>query len=432
MDGASLGILRILFGGMMVYSLVRFVAQGWIEKVLVAPSFFFKFPGFGWTFVGSPNLLYAQFIVAATLAGMVSIGVFYRTSVVLFWLSFTYLQLLDVTLYLNHYYLVVLVSGLLIFMPAHRCFSVDRWRKGWRGSSIPRWVIWLLRFQVAVVYLNAALAKLQPDWLLLGEPMGLWMRARTDIPILGPWLNQPWVPLIMSWMGFLYDLTIWLFLLWKPSRPAAYLTVVLFHGLTALFFEIGMFPVIMIVVTTVFFEPDWPRRIGRTRWRRPRPETISSEPSRLGWVGAGAVVLYMVIQVGLPLRHYFYAGDVLWNERGMRFAWKVMVREKNGDVVYRVRLPSGKEREVDALHYLTWRQYSDMSGQPDLIYQLGRHIAWDFRRKGLGPVEVRVDAWVSLNGRRPQPLVDPTVDIEALSPSKLASWILPGPTPGRK
>ena len=38
--------------------------------------------------------------------------------------------------------------------------------------------------------------------------------------------------------------------------------------------------------------------------------------------------------------------------------------------------------------------------QPDLILQLGRHVGRDFERRGLGPVEVRADTLVSLNGRR--------------------------------
>ena len=69
-----------------------------------------------------------------------------------------------------------------------------------------------------------------------------------------------------------------------------------------------------------------------------------------------------------------------------------------------------------------------MSGQPDLIVQLGQHIAWDFRRKGFGDVEVRVDAIVSLNGRRPARLIDPNVDLSRIQPGwQPATWIEPMP-----
>src|SRR5690606_22583736 len=87
---------------------------------------------------------------------------------------------------------------------------------------------------------------------------------------------------------------------------------------------------------------------------------------------------------------------------------------------------TGREWQVGPMRYLTWRQANEMTGQPDLILQLAHHIAGDFERRGLGPVEVRVDALVSLNGRPPSPLIDPEVDLarvqDGLGP---ADWILP-------
>mgnify|MGYP006298408801 FL=1 len=69
-----------------------------------------------------------------------------------------------------------------------------------------------------------------------------------------------------------------------------------------------------------------------------------------------------------------------------------------------------------------------MSGQPDLILQLAHRIGEDFRARGYEQVEVRVDALVSLNGRKPRPMIDPTVDLmgvdDGIGP---ADWILPGP-----
>jgi hypothetical protein len=417
---------------MMAFGLTRFVLKGWVEKVLVEPTYFFKLPGFAWTVVGDPPVLYAHFAVTALAAGFVSLGLFYRWAIAVFWLGFTYLQLLDVTLYLNHYYLVVLLAGLLAVMPAHRMWSVDAWRRPRLArATTPAWTYAVLRLQLAVVYFFAGLAKAHPDWLLHGQPLGLWMRARTEIPLLGPLLDEPWVALGMSWFGFAYDLTIWVFLLLPPTRKVAYVLVVGFHVLTGVFFEIGMFPVIMIVSTTLFFHPSWPRRwvglLARAGRGPPRGGRAPAAGRPLPRWGLALLSAYALVQVGVPLRHYALPGDVLWNERGMRFAWKVMVREKNGAITYRVRLPEGREVQVSPFDYLTWRQLSDMSGQPDLILALGKHIAGDFARRGRGAVEVRVDAFVSLNGRRPARLVDPTVDVTKITRADLGSWVLPGP-----
>lgn len=138
-------------------------------------------------------------------------------------------------------------------------------------------------------------------------------------------------------------------------------------------------------------------------------------------------VTYVSIQLLLPARSYLYGGDVLWHEQGMRWSWKVIVREKNGSIVYRVRNPrSGREWQVGPRRYLTWRQANEMTGQPDLILQLAHHVADEFAERGMGPVEVRVDALVSLNGRRAERLIDPDIDLtripDGLSP---ATWILP-------
>jgi hypothetical protein len=84
---------------------------------------------------------------------------------------------------------------------------------------------------------------------------------------------------------------------------------------------------------------------------------------------------------------------------------------------------------VSPARYLTDIQEREMSGQPDLILALAHHVRDDFERRGKGPVEVRVEALVSLNGRRLAPLIDPSVDLatvpDGLAPAR---FILPAPT----
>jgi vitamin K-dependent gamma-carboxylase len=429
-DPASLAVFRMLLGLTMCVSLVRFMASGWIEIVYERPSFFFKYPGFFWVEVFSPPLLYGLFGSLAGLALMIALGAFYRVATVLFFLGFSYVQLMDVTNYLNHYYLVVLFSLLLVFLPLHRVWSVDAWRRSMTVKpSVPGWVLVLLRFQVGVVYANAALAKFTSDWLLHAQPMNLWMSARTELPMIGHWLQFRESAYILSWAGFLYDLSIVPLLLWRRSRPYAYATVLVFHATTQVFFDIGMFPTIMVVSTTLFFEPDWPRKIVRRfSFGSQGLERGAPEVALAPWKKA-VLLTYVVVQLAIPLRSHFYPGSVLWNEEGMRFSWRVMVREKNGSITYWVRDPqSGRTWAVSPFRYLEWRQANEMSGQPDLIHQLARYIAGEFRNAGVENPEVRVEAWVSLNGRKPSLLVDPNVNLAAVEPGLRPShWIFPEP-----
>ena len=138
---------------------------------------------------------------------------------------------------------------------------------------------------------------------------------------------------------------------------------------------------------------------------------------------------YVSFQALFPLRHFLYPGDVLWNEEGMRFAWKVMLREKHGSVTYHVRFADGRTLQVSPRHYLSSRQEREMSAQPDLMLQLAHRIADDFSARAGAPVQVRAETLVSLNGRVPAPLIDPDVDVAQIDDGVLpGSWILPAPT----
>ena len=143
---------------------------------------------------------------------------------------------------------------------------------------------------------------------------------------------------------------------------------------------------------------------------------------------AGLVAGFCLVQFLLPLRHWLYPGTVLWHEQGMRFSWRVMLREKAGAVTYRVVDREGASQWVSPRDYLTELQYREMAGQPDLILQLAHRIRDDFNARGVGPVQVYADAIVALNGRRAQPLIEPDADLaqvrDGLTP---ADWVTAPP-----
>lgn len=434
-DGAGLAVFRILFGLMMSAGLVRFMANGWIERFYGGPAFFFKYWGFAWVAVPPVPWLYVLFSVLALAALCIALGLFYRAAAAVFFLGFTYTQLLDVTNYLNHYYLVCLLALLLVLVPLHRTWSLDaRCMPAHARGTVPTWALWLLRLQVGAVYVHAGLAKLSTDWLLHAQPLNIWFTARMETPIIGSLLDGLWMAHAASWGVFVLEMSVVPLLLWSRSRPYIYVVIVAFHALTRVFFDIGMFPFIMVVAATVFFAPDWPHmwlraREGQLAPGAPRAPVAPVVPGRWHGLALAAMVAYAGVQVLMPLRHFLYPGDVVWNEEGMRWSWKVMLREKHGSVTYYVRTPgSDKELQVLPRRYLDSRQEREMAAQPDLILQLAHHIVRDFRARGHGDVEVRVEALVSLNGRPAQPMIDPEVDLsrvtDGLAPK---TWVLPEP-----
>ncbi len=447
-SAGSLAAFRVLFGLLNAFGAARFMLNGWVDRFFVQPERFLPFWGFDWL----PRLpaagMYVVFVALFVSSIFVAVGYWYRFSVAVFFVLFSYVELLDVSNYLNHYYLVSVLALWLLLVPAGSHWSVDAWRSGSDGAQVPRWTVHALRVQLSLVYFFAGVAKFSSDWLVHAQPLNIWLSARTELPFLGPLLDSWWVALAMSWGGFLFDLTVWIFLWWPPTTGYAYLVVLCFHGLTGLLFKIGLFPLIMAVSTTIFFSPDWPERLsGRLRrvwgwWSGAgaRPAlllpVVASEAScgRVGdrgrmLVGVLATSL-LVVQVALPLRALSSARDVNWHEHGMRWSWRVMVREKNGALTYRVHSPSaGRTWLVPVSRYLNAQQEREMAGQPDLILVLAHWIADDYRAQGVADVQVFADSLVSMNGRRMARFIDDRVDLaQQRRVLGRPDWILEAPT----
>ncbi len=434
-DGASVGAWRALFGALMAVAQVRFVAEGWVDSLLLAPTF--RFAPWPFTAVAVPpaGWLYALHGLLALCGLLLALGVRARPAALCLAIGVAYTDAIDVTNYLNHHWLVVLLCLLAAATPCDAAFSIDGWRARRRGlggsTAVPAYTLWLLRGQVATVYLFASVAKMGPDWLLHGWPLNSWLLARSDWPVLGPLFTLPEVAIALSWAAMLYDLTIPAWLLWRPSRRYALVAVLVFHAMTALLFRIGIFPALMTLNATLLLDPAWPRRLLRrvsTATVPPAAESTAPSRRRIG-LGPSFAVIWMSAQLLLPMRAALYPGDVLWAEEGMRYSWRVMVREKHGAVSFRVRTASGAEAIEEPRRYVNGYQEREMASQPDLILKLAHHIADRYRARGYGEVAVYADAVVSLNGRPPQPLIDPTVDLarqeDGLAPKP---WITVAPT----
>ena len=155
------------------------------------------------------------------------------------------------------------------------------------------------------------------------------------------------------------DLTIVGWLIWRRTRLPAYIVLVVFHVTTWLLFPIGMFPWIMIAGALIFFPPDWPHRFLSRLRKRPVSVAVHRVPAAnhsgiLFRAGAAALLLFALVQITLPLRHWAYPGNVRWNEDGYRFSWRVMLTEKTGFVRFRVTdAATGEQWLVYPEKYLT-------------------------------------------------------------------------------
>lgn len=415
---APLAVFRIFFGAMMVVSVIRFVAYGWIGKLYLEPSFHFTYAGFDWVTVPG-SCVYVIFTLCGLAALGIMLGFCYRLSTILFFSTFTYIELMDKTLYLNHYYFVSVVAFMLIFLPAHRYFSLDAWRRpALRDATVPRWAIDSLLLMISLVYLYAGLAKLNGDWLLRALPLAIWLPSKANLPIIGSLLEQRWVHFAFSWGGAIYDLFIVFFLLYRPTRLYAYGAVLFFHLITWWFFPIGMFPFIMIGATLLFFDSSFHEKIlgylskmmgiEKSNFDRESGESIPTWPSLV-------LVAVLVVQLLFPLRSHLYSGSVFWHEQGYRFAWRVMLMEKTGYAQFKItNEETGRWFLVQNQDFLTPLQEKQMSTQVDFIVQYGQYLGEHFSRQGHENVGVYVESFASLNGRKSQTFVRPDINLMTL------------------
>lgn len=433
-EAAPLAVFRILFGLMMLGSIIRFWANGWIEKLYIEPDFFFSYYFFEWV---KPlgNFTYLIFGICGISALLVALGFKYRISIILFFLSFTYIELMDKTTYLNHYYFISILSFLMIFLPAGAYFSVDSYRvPNHLYQRIPRWCIDSIKALLGIVYFYAGLAKLNSDWLFKAMPLKIWLPSKYDLPLLGDLLQLEWVHYAFSWGGMIYDLSIPFLLLYKPTRVFAFILVVIFHVLTRFLFPIGMFPFIMIISALIFFDAGLHHKIlkvfskifsfpkeffDNAREWHPSPQANKALLS--------VVAMFFVIQLLLPWRYLAYPGELFWTEEGFRFSWRVMLMEKAGNAQFRVvDRETGKRIYVNNSDFLTPLQEKQMSFQPDFIIEYAHYLADHFRKNGYEEIEVYVDSYVALNGRMSTLYIDPEVNLLTVKDNfKPKNFILP-------
>ena len=432
-DAQPLSVFRIFFGLMMFISIIRFWSKGWIETLYLKPKFHFSYYGFDWV---KPlgEFTYILFIICGLSALFVSIGYKYKFSIITFFLSFTYIELMDKTTYLNHYYFISILSFLMIFLPADKFFSVDNLKRKNYFAKIPKWTIDCIKILISIVYIYAGLAKINSDWLLKAMPLKIWLPSKYDIPIIGDYLlQQEWVHYLMSWSGMIYDLSIPFLLLYKKTRVFAFILVIIFHLFTAVLFPIGMFPYIMIVASLIFFDSKFHNKIIHlikltlSPLKKHNIEKVEKFKYFNSKLITSIVMIFLIIQIIFPFRFVLYPGNLFWNEEGYRFSWRVMLMEKMGYTTFKiVDGVSNKYFYVDNKDFLTPFQEKQMSFQADFIIEYAHFLGNHFTLQGHKNIEVYADSFVALNGRRSKRFIDPNINLMKEKRSlKHYSWIIP-------
>ena len=435
-DASSIAVFRIVFGFVMVWETYRYFTYNWARLYWVETDVLFPYVGFGWIKPWLGQDVEILLFLLGVAAFCIAVGLLYRISTIFFFLGFTYLFLLDSTRFLNHFYLICLISFLFILIPAHRTLSLDRFffqHKRHYEQTVPLWSFWMLRIMVAIPYIYGGISKFTPDWLR-GYPLTHWMAAKADLPLVGPLLAERWMGVFFSYGGLIFDLVVVPLLLYRKTRWPAYIVLLFFNLTNAVLFQIGIFPWLMMAASLIFFPPDWPKRflsLFGSRHTSTEANALSKEApttlTRSQYALSVFLAIFLTWQLLFPFRHFLYPGRPHWTREGARFAWHMKLNESKGYTIFHVRDPeTGETWKVDPSKNLPKHQYLATFARPRIMQQFA-HIIRERHREEFGrEPEVYVESLVSLNGREARPLIDPEVNLAA-EPISIwpASWILP-------
>lgn len=427
-DNSPLVVFRVFFGVLISLECYGAILTGWVKRNLIDPEFTFTFIGFEWLQPLPGAGMYFYFIVMGTLGILIALGYKYRLAILSFTLLWAGVYLMQKTAYNNHYYLLLLISGMMFFLPANKYCSMDaRTNPRIKENAMFAYVKWIIVLQLLLVYTYAGLAKMYGDWLDFSV-IKILFRSKIDYPLVGGLLQHSLIHKFVGLSGILFDLLIVPALLWKPTRKWAFLASIFFHLFNSIIFQIGIFPYLSLAFTLFFFPPELIRSIflkKKTPYLIGNPQT----PQNKRWI-IGLLSLYFLVQLILPLRHYFIQDNVLWTEEGHRLSWRMMLRSRQGITNFRVvNKTTGDIYLVDQDNYLTSAQQGKTASYPDFIWQFAQHLKEEYREKG-EEVSVFVDSKVGVNGKPYQLFIDPRTDLANVPWNYFwhNTWIMPSKT----
>jgi vitamin K-dependent gamma-carboxylase len=430
-DPLRLDVFRFLFAAILILQFTTYTSAGFIERGILAPAFLFYFDYL--PFIKPFSSAGMKFVLLLTLIG--PIMMFFRKTLkagaIIYALSFSYLFFLEQSYYNNHFYLIILFSIFWLF------YNPGKDSKG--NESIPFWQHFLFGFMVVLVYFYGGLVKFNVDWLVNQQPTRILLElnaAKSGFPNL---LKSEFAVMYITYGGLLFDLCIGFLLIWRRTYMIAVVLTIVFHVTNHFIFNlgeggnIGIFPMMMIGANVLFATPDKFRKFiakflpGVTPVYSPSIESVDTNAPKNKRIFA-LVSGFIIIQLILPFRPYAMNSDVHWTGQASYFSWRMKVTSKKSTVKFYVRYAENEEPQVINIGRIINTMQIDMMAQHvDMIYKFSQYLKQRLEKEsGKTPI-ITADIQVSLNGRAPQPIVDPNTNLANItySPWSHPDWVLP-------
>ena len=428
-DNSALIIFRIFFGLLIFLESIGAIITGWVKRTLVDPEFTFSFIGFEWLQPLPGNGMYYYFALMGVFGIFVMIGFKYRISMLAFAILWTGVYFMQKASYNNHYYLLMLLSYLMILVPANRYASIDvKLNPSLASNTMYNWHKWLVISLMIIAYTFGAINKVYADWLN-AIPLEVFMKSKAHYYIIGDILQERWLHYILAYLGILFDGLVVPLLLFKRTRKIAFYCAILFHLFNSIVFQVGIFPFLSLAFCLFFFEAETIKNIflKRKKLYVANEVIFPKNASIIKW----SFTLFIIIQIALPLRHWTIPGDVLWTDEGHRLSWRMMLRTRSGVISYKlIDKKTGKREILDYRKLVSPKQANMLSSKPDVIWQFAQRLKKKYKTEGKDIEVYAMSSKISINGKKLQPFINPKVDLASVKwdPFKHADWLLEEPT----
>lgn len=405
-DNAPLVIFRMFLGFLIACESFGAILTGWVTNTLVAPKFTFSFIGLEWLQPLPENGMYVYFIAMGILGLCIMLGYRYVITMSAYTILWAGVYFMQKTSYNNHYYLLLMVCFIMIFLPANKDKSYDA-TLGYtkRQQTMPSWIRFLFILLIGIVYTYASIAKFYPDWLNGTFTKNL-MKNATYIPYLSEHLFvKKWFYLFLAYTGIIFDMFIVPLLLIKRTRTIALLLSLVFHIFNSITLQIGIFPYFALSFVLFFYEPERMRKLFFKNNINIKEEYNFYGKKLLYFL----FIPFLAIQLLLPLRHHFIKGDVLYTEEGHRLSWRMMLRNRSGYITINIiDKKTNKKTNYNYRNKLTPKQQRQLATKPDFIWQFCQRIKKEYKNEA---ISIYISCKNSVNAGSYFYLIDPKYDM---------------------
>ena len=154
----------------------------------------------------------------------------------------------------------------LIWAETGLAWSLDaRWAGHAGFRRLPAWPLWLMRCQVAIVYLSSGLHKLAyPGWRDgTAVHWALNLNSFHRFPWPWPVAAAPFEA-FLTWITLLFELTSWLLVIFRRTRPLALVGGAALHAGLFATLELGPFSFLMVASYVCYLDPERVRNLFRS------------------------------------------------------------------------------------------------------------------------------------------------------------------------